>query len=61
MIVESIQRVFAVTPLYTEQTVAKTLRNPETDKTTREFIVYRVYNRLGQIEQNQQNQIDLRA
>lgn len=61
MTVESIQRVYSVTPLYTEQEVIKTTTDAKTQKEYREFIVYRIYNRLGQIEENRPNQIDLRA
>lgn len=61
MTVESIQRVYSLTPLYTQQEVIKTTTDPKTHKEYREFIVYRIYNRLGQLEENQPNQIDLRA
>jgi ribosomal protein S10 len=61
MTVESVQRVFSVTPLYTQQEVIKTATDPKTQKEYREFIVYRIYNRLGQIEENQQPKIDLQA
>ena len=61
MTVDSIQRVYSVTPLYTQQEVIKTTTDPKTDKEYREFIVYRIYNRAGLIEENKPNQIDLRA
>lgn len=61
MIVDSIQRVFSLHPLYTQQEVVKTLVDPKTNKEYREFVVYRIYNRAGQIEENRPNQVDLRA
>ena len=61
MTVESIQRVYSITPLYTQQEVIRTIRDPKTDKEQREFIVYRVYNPAGQIEERYQPKIDLQA
>ena len=61
MIVESIQRVWSITPLYTQQEVVKTTTDPKTDKEYREFVVYRTYNAQGLIEENRPNQTDLRA
>lgn len=61
MTVESIQRIFSITPLYTQQEVIKTTTDPKTHKEYREFVVYRIYNRQGQIEENKPPQIDLRA
>jgi hypothetical protein len=59
--VDSIQRVYSVTPLYTQQEVIKTSTDPKTQKEYREFITYRIYNRQGQLEENKPQQIDLRA
>ena len=61
MHVTSIQNTYSITPLYTEQEVKRTLVDEKTRKETIEFIVYRVYNRLGQLEENHQPRIDLRA
>jgi len=61
MTVESIQRVYSITPLYTQQEVVRTIKDPKTDKEYREFIVYRIYNPAGQIEENKPTQIDLQA
>ena len=61
MIVESIQRVYSITPLYTEQLVVKTSTDPKTDKIYQEFIAYRVYNSQGIVEEAYKPQIDLRA
>ena len=61
MIVESIQRVYSVTPLYTQQEVIKTAVDPKTDKTYQEFITYKIYNSAGQVEEAQQPKIDLQA
>ncbi len=61
MIVESIQRIFAVTPLYTEQQVYKTIVDPETLKTYTEIITWRVYDRKGHIQESYQSQLDIRA
>ena len=61
MTVESIQRVYSVTPLYTQQEVIKTTTDPKTDKEYREFIVYRIYNSAGQVEESYQPKVDLQA
>ncbi len=61
MIVESIQRVFSITPVSTEQQVIKTLVDPKTDKEYREFVAYCIYNRAGLIEENTPQQVDLTA
>jgi len=61
MTVESIQRVYSVTPLYTEQEVIKTTTDPKTDKEYREFITYRTYNRAGEIEEAYRPKVDLQA
>jgi len=61
MIVESIQRVWSITPLYTQQEVVKTATDPKTLKEYQEFITYRIYNSQGLIEENKPHQIDLRA
>ena len=61
MIVESIQRVYSITPLYSQQEVIKTSTDPKTDKTYQEFITYRIYNAQGIVEEAQKPQIDLRA
>jgi uncharacterized protein YsxB (DUF464 family) len=61
MIVESIQRVFALTPLFTEQEIYKTVRDPKTLKEYTEIITWRVYNQWAQVEESYQPKIDLRA
>ena len=61
MHVTSIQNIYSITPLYTEQEVRRTLVDSKTHKETIEFIIYRVYNRLGQLEENRPQQIDLQA
>jgi hypothetical protein len=61
MIVESIQRVFALTPSYAEQTVYKNMIDPKTHKEYQEIITYKIYNRQGQIEESYQPKVDLRA
>ena len=61
MTVESIQRVYSITPLYTQQEVIKTSSDPKTGKEYREFIVYRIYNQAGEIEESYQPKVDLQA
>lgn len=61
MIVESIQRIFSVTPLYTEQTVYKNTVDPKTLKEYQEIVTWRVYNSLGQIEESYQPKINTQA
>jgi hypothetical protein len=61
MIIESIQRVYSVSPLYTEQTVYTTSIDPKTHKEYQEIVVYKVYNSLGQVEENHRQQVDVRA
>ena len=61
MIVESIERVYALYPLYREEQIIRTTQAPKTHKEYRELITYRVYNRLGQIEETYQPKIALRA
>ena len=61
MIVESIQRLYSLTPLYTQQDVIKTSIDPKTLKEYQEFISYRVYNSQGLVEESHKPKIDLRA
>ena len=61
MIIESIQRVYSVSPLYTEQTVYTTSIDPKTHKEYQEIVVYKVYNSLGQVEENHRQQVEVRA
>ena len=61
MIIESIQRVYSVSPLYTEQTVYTTSIDPKTHKEYQDIVVYKVYNSLGQVEENHRQQVDVRA
>jgi len=61
MIVESIQSVYSITPLYSQQEVIKTTVDPKTLKEYQEFITYKVYNRQGHVEESHQPKIDLRA
>ncbi len=61
MITESIQRIWALTPLYTSQTQIKTQVDEVTGKRTLEFVEYKIYNRQGQIEESHKTQLDLRA
>ena len=61
MIVTSIQNVYSLTPIYTEQQVYKQQLDPKTLKQSIEFVTYRVYNRLGQIEASHRPNIDLEA
>ena len=61
MITTSIQNVYSVTPVYTEQRVYVQQLDPKTLKETTEFITYRVYTRSGQIEENQRPTVDIRA
>ena len=61
MIVESIQRVYSLTPLYTQQEVIKTTVDPKTLKEYQEFITYRIYNAQGQVEEAHRPKIDLQA
>lgn len=61
MIVESIQNIYSLTPLYTQQTVYTTSVDPKTLKEYQEIISYRIYNRQGQLEESYQPKIDLRA
>ena len=61
MIVESIQRVYSLTPLYTQQEVIKTTVDPKTLKEYQEFITYRIYNSAGQVEEAHRPKIDLQA
>jgi hypothetical protein len=61
MIIESIQRVWSVTPLYTEQRVYTTAVDPKTDKQYSEIVIYKIYNSQGQTEESYQPKVDLRA
>jgi hypothetical protein len=61
MIVESIQSVYTITPLYSQQEVIKTTVDPKTDKTYQEFITYKIYNRQGQIEESYQPKVNIQA
>ena len=61
MIVESIQRVFALTPLYSEQTVYKNTVDPKTLKEYQEIVTYKIYNRQGQIEESYQPKVNIQA
>lgn len=61
MIVESIQRVYSLTPLYTQQDVIKTAVDPKTLKEYQEITSYRIYNSAGQVEENYKPKVDLRA
>jgi hypothetical protein len=61
MIIESIQRVYSVTPLYTEQRVYTTAVDPKTDKQYSEIVIYKIYNSQGQTEESYQPKVDLRA
>lgn len=61
MIVESIQRLYSLTPLYSEQQVIKTSIDPKTLKEYQEFVVYRIYNSSGQIEESYRPKVDQRA
>ena len=61
MIVESIQRVFALTPLYSEQRVYKNTVDPKTLKEYQEIITYKIYNRQGQIDESYQPKVNIQA
>jgi hypothetical protein len=61
MIVESIQSVYTITPLYSQQEVIKTMLDPKTDKTYQEFVTYKIYNSLGQEETSYRPKIDVQA
>lgn len=61
MIVESIQRLYSLTPLYSEQQVIKTIIDPKSLKEYQEFIVYRIYTSAGQIEESYRPKVDQRA
>ena len=61
MIVESIQSVYTITPLYSQQEVIKTTVDPKTLKEYQEFITYKIYNSAGQVEEAHQPKIDLQA
>ena len=61
MMVTSIQTVYSLTPLYTQQEVYRTLVDEKTHKAIQEIITYRTYNRRAEIEENHQPRIDLRA
>jgi hypothetical protein len=61
MVIESIQRVYSVTPLYTEQRVYTTAVDPQTDKQYSEIVIYKIYNSQGQTEESYQPKVDVRA
>ena len=61
MIVESIQNVYSITPLYTQQTVYTLSRDPISNKEYQEIIVYKVYNNRAEIEEHYQPKVDVRA
>ena len=61
MIVESVQRVYSLTPLYSEQRVFTTSVDPKTNKEYHEIVTYRVYNSQGQLEESRQSKIDTRV
>jgi hypothetical protein len=61
MIVESIQNVYAITPLYTQQTVYVNSVDPKTHKEYTEIITWRVYNQRGQLEESYQPQVNVQA
>jgi hypothetical protein len=61
MIVESIQNIYSITPLYTQQTVYTNSIDPKTLKEYQEITTYKVYNRRGEIEESYQPKIDQRA
>jgi len=61
MIIESIQRVYSVSPLYTEQTVYTTSVDPKTHKEYQEIIVYKIYNSRAEMEEHCQPRVDVRA
>jgi hypothetical protein len=61
MIVESIQNVYSITPLYTQQTVYTLSVDPKTNKEYQEIITYKVYNNRAEIEEHYQPKVDLRA
>jgi len=61
LIVESIQNVYSVNPLYTEQRVYTLSRDPISNKEYQEIIVYKVYNNRAEIEESYQPKVDVRA
>lgn len=61
MIVESIQNVYSITPLYTEQTAYKTIVDPLSNKEYQEIITWRIYNSAGQVEEHYQPKVDVQA
>lgn len=61
MIVESVQNVYSITPLYRQQEVIKTTVDPATQKQSQEIIIYRLYNNRAEIEEYYTPKIDLRA
>ena len=61
MIIESIQRVFELTPLARRQTVYTTEIDPSSGRRTTEAVEYIIYNRRGEIETNPTHALDLRA
>jgi hypothetical protein len=61
MIVESIQRVYSITPLYTEQRVYKTSVDPKTNKEYSEIVTYRIYNSQGQLEESHRPKVNVQV
>lgn len=61
MIVESIQRVYSVTPLYRQEEVVKTTLDPATLKQSQEIIVYRLYNNRAEVEETYHPKVDVKA
>ena len=61
MIVESIQNVYSITPLYTQQTVYVNSVDPISRKEYQEIITYKVYNNRAEVEEHYQPKVDIKA
>jgi hypothetical protein len=59
MFVESIQKIFTVWPVYTRETVYKTLVDPVTDKKVVDIVTYYLYNDKAKIDTNENNKTNI--
>jgi len=59
MFIENIQRLFNVWPVYTRETVYKTLVDPVTDKKTVDIVTYYLYNDKAKIDTDESNKTNI--
>jgi len=58
MFVESIQKLFNVWPVYTKETVYRTLVDPVTNKKVTEVVTYYLYNNKAKVDTNENNKVN---